>query len=94
MRVTDSATSLPSDSFAPVVWPNQEGGEIVYGHLVCTKVKKLGACQVLIVKPTLDAPRSQCRYWVTSRIKDTLDQVVAAAATRWTIESLFADLKE
>ena len=94
VSVTDYAVSLPRDSFSPVVWPNQEGGEIVYGHLVRTKVKKLGACQVLIVKPTLDAPRSQCRYWVTSRLKDTLDQVVAAAATRWTIESLFADLKE
>ncbi len=65
-------------------------GEVAEAH-VRTKVKKLGACQVMIVKPT---PKSQYRYWVTSRLHDTLDQVVAAVATRWTNESLCADFKE
>jgi hypothetical protein len=49
---------------------------------------------VLVVKPTPDAPRKQHRYWVTSRLDDTLEQVVAAAATRWAIAALFADFKE
>jgi hypothetical protein len=61
---------------------------------VRTRIKKLGACQVLIVKSTPDASPAETRYWVTSRLQDSLQQVVAAAAMRWTIETLFADFKE
>jgi hypothetical protein len=90
---TYAAHLLPAD-FHEVVWPNQAGGEVVYAHLVRTWVKKLGPCQVLIVKHTADAPVSQARFWATNRCHDTLDRVVAAAAQRWAIEALFADFKE
>jgi len=90
----DYAASLTPADFQPVVWPSQEGGQVVYGHLRRTRIKKLGACQLLIVKPTPEAPLSQTRYWATSRLQDSLTQVVANAAQRWTIETLFADCKE
>jgi hypothetical protein len=93
-KLTDYADTLSPVDFELVRWPNQTGGELVYGHLVRTKVKKLGACQLLIVKQTADAPRKQWRYWATSRLHDTLAQVVTAIAQRWTIETLFADFKE
>ncbi len=93
-KVADYAASLAVDDFQPVLWPNQAGGQRVWGHLLRTRVKKLGACQVLVVKFAPDAPPSQFRYWVTSRLVDALDAVVAAVATRWAIETLFADLKE
>ena len=94
LRVDQYAAALTSEDFQPVIWPSQEGGRQVYGHLIRTRVKKLGTCQVLIVKPELDALPQHTRYWVTSRLQDTLEQVVAAAAMRWTIETLFADFKE
>lgn len=94
MRIDTYAARLTADDFQPVVWPNQEGGQIVYAHLIRTRVRKLGACQVLIIKPGADAPVNQARYWVTSRLEDTLEQVVAVAAQRWAIETLFADFKE
>ena len=94
LSIADYAAQLAPADFQPVCWPNQDGGQIVYGHLIRTRVKKLGACQILVVKPQAAAPTQHYRYWVTSRLTDTLDQVVAAAATRWTIEVLFADLKE
>jgi hypothetical protein len=94
LKVTAYAADLTADAFQPVIWPNQEGGQQVYGHLLRTRVKKLGACQLLVVKFTPDAPVSQYRYWVTSRLDDILAEVVAAVATRWTIETLFADRKE
>ena len=94
LSLADYAAGRTLKDFQAVVWPNQEGGQMVYGHLIRTRVKKLGACQVLIVKPTADAPQSQARYWATSRLQDNLEQVVAAAAQRWTVEALFADLKE
>jgi hypothetical protein len=88
------AAGVAAADFQAVVWPTQEGGKAVYAHLVRTRVKKLGACQVLIVKPSADAPVSQARFWVTSRVQDTLEQVVAVAAQRWGVETLFADFKE
>ena len=94
LKVAEYAAGLAADDFQPVLWPNQEGGQLVWGHLLRTRVKKLGACQVLVVKFAPDAPPSQFRYWVTSRLADTLAEVVAAVAMRWTIEVLFADLKE
>jgi hypothetical protein len=93
-RVDQYAAGLAPDDFQPVFWPSQEGGRQVYGHLVRTRIKKLGACQVLIIKWEPDASPAATRYWVTSRLDDSLEQVVAAAAMRWTIETLFADLKE
>jgi hypothetical protein len=94
LRVDQYAAGLAPEDFQPVCWPAQDGGRTVYGHLIRTRIKKLGACQVLIVRSALDAPLSETRYWVTSRLHDSLEQVVAAAAMRWTIETLFADFKE
>ena len=94
LRVDEYATTLPQEAFQPVVWPNQAGGQTVYAHLVRTKVKKLGACQVLIVKTSPDDPGEKARFYVTTRLADTPEQVVQAMALRWTVETLFADFKE
>ena len=51
-------------------------------------------CQVLIVRPTADAPASQTRFYITTGLEDTLEQVVETMAKRWTVETLFADFKE
>jgi hypothetical protein len=94
LRVDKYAASLTEDDFTLVIWPTEEGEKEVYAHLVETWVRGLGPCQVLIVKPELDADLQHTRYWATSCLKDTLEQVVGHAAQRWTIEALFADFKE
>ena len=94
MRLDDFAEELYAEPFVPVLWPNQEGGQQVWVHLIRTRIKKLGACQVLIVRPTADSPASQTRFYITTRLEDTLEQVVAIVAKRWTVETLFADFKE
>lgn len=88
------AAGLEATDFEAVVWPTQDEDKTVYAHLVRTRVKKLGACQVLVVKPSADAPTSQARFWATSRLQATLEQVVAVVARRWGVETLFADFKE
>lgn len=93
-RVDDYADELPEDAFQPVIWPNQEGGQTVYAHLVRTRVKKLGACQVLMVKTKVDDPGDKARFYITTRLTDSLEQVVQSMALRWTVETLFADFKE
>ena len=94
VRVDDYAAELPKEAFQPVVWPNQDGGQTVYACLIRTKVKKLGACQVLFVKTTADDPGEKTRFYITTRLSDGLEQVVNAVAVRWTVETLFADFKE
>jgi Transposase DDE domain len=92
--VSEYAATLDTEDFQAVLWPNQEGGQIVYAHLLRTRVKKLGACQVLIIREKQNDPNSSTRFFATTRLKDTLAQVVDAAAKRWTVETLFADFKE
>jgi hypothetical protein len=93
-RLDDFAGELTADQFQSIQWPSQEGEVIVYAYLIRTLVKKLGACQVLIVKPTAEASADQARFYITTRLEDTLEQVVQAVALRWTVETLFADFKE
>jgi hypothetical protein len=94
VRVDEYAAGLTADDFDEVVWPTEEGDKVVYAHLVKTWVRKLGPCQVLIVKLDPDDDLEHTRYWATSRLDDTLEQVVGHVAQRWTIEVLFADFKE
>lgn len=94
LQVDAYAATLPQEAFQPVVWPNQEGGQTVCAYLVRTKVKKLGACQVSIVKTSPDDPAEKARFYITTRLADTLEQVVQAMALRWTVETLLADFKE
>jgi hypothetical protein len=94
MKVREYAASLTADDFEEVTWPTKEGDKVVYAHLVKTWVRKLGPCQVLIVKLNPHDDLEDTRYWATSRLDDTLQQVVSHAAQRWAIEVLFADFKE
>jgi len=94
LQIDAYAAVLQKEAFQPVVWPNQEGGQTVYAQLVRTKVKKLGACQVLIVKTSPDEPGEKARFYITTCLSGTLEQVVQAMALRWTVETLFADFKE
>ena len=94
MKVREYAATLTEDDFEQVTWPTEEGGKTVYAHLVKTWVRKLGPCQVLIVRLNLNDGPEGTRYWVTTRLEDNAEQVIAHVAHRWVIEVLFADIKE
>jgi len=94
VKVREYAAGLTADDFEEVLWPTEEGDKMVYAHLVKTWVRGLGPCQVLIVKLHLDDDLEDTRYWATSRLEGTLEQVIGHVAQRWTIEVLFADFKE
>lgn len=94
LRLDDFADELPADHLQPIQWPSQKGEVVVYAYLLRTRVKKLGACQVLIVKPNAEANGDQARFYITTRLHDSLVQVVQTVALRWGVETLFADFKE
>jgi hypothetical protein len=94
MRLDQFAAGLSAEPFEAVLWPSQEGEQRVWAHLLRTRIQKLGVCQVLIVRPTADAPVEQTRFYITTCLDATLEQVVETMAKRWTVETLFADFKE
>jgi len=66
----------------------------VFGHRVRTFVKKLGACQVLIVRARADASLKQTRYFVSILLEADTQTLLDILALRWGIETFLDDLKE
>lgn len=86
--------SLSSDQCQKVIWPAQQASREVWAHLAQARVRKLGRCQVLIVRESLEAPIQQARYWATSEPNASLGEVIGWAAMRWEVETFFGDVKE
>lgn len=106
LRVTDAqgtkawqelsvyAASVPAEQFVKVVWPSAGGGHVLWVHCRRTLVRKLGACQVLCVKRTPDAPAEKTTFYVSSLLDADAQTLVNILAVRWQIETFFADVKE
>lgn len=94
VSLTAYAASLTPEQFTECVWPSAAGGNGVFVHRVRTLVRKLGACQVLVVRPSADASLKQTRYFVTSLLEADTEMILSILAIRWKIETFFDDLKE
>ncbi len=92
--LTEYAATLSPEQFTEYLWPSASGGNPVFVHRVRTLVRKLGACQVLVVRPSADASLKQTRYFVTSVLEADTETVLGLLAQRWSIETFFDDLKE
>ena len=89
VRLSRYLAELTPEDFVMVPWR----GRLVAAHLVRTFVYKLGACQVLVVKETIDAPPEKARYWATSDLEADVVTVAGYAAQRWDIETFIEDAK-
>ena len=85
MKVREYAATLTADDFSEVTWPTEEGGKVVYVHLVKTWVRKLGPCRVLIVRLDPNAGPEGTRYWVTTCLEESAEQIIVHVARRWVI---------
>lgn len=94
VRLSEYAASLAPEQFTECVWPSAAGGKPVFVHRVRTLVRKLGACQVLITRPSADASLKQTRYFVSSVLDAQSQTLLDILAIRWKIETFFDDLKE
>jgi len=95
-RLDQYAAGLTAGDFTLVDWPRQSDDEPrqVYVHVVSTRVRTLYRSQVIIVRPTLDAPASATRYWASSDLEADLSTLLGHIAARWDVDTLFADTKE
>ncbi len=94
VSLTVYAASLTPEQFTECIWPSAAGGNPVFVHRVRTFVRKLGPCQVLVVRPTAEASLKQTRYFLTSLLEADTETVLSILAIRWGIETFFDDLKE
>jgi hypothetical protein len=95
-RLDEYAAGLRAADCTLVDWPRQSEDEPhqVYVHVVSTRVRTLYRCQVIVVRPSLDAPASATRYWASSDLDADLLTLLGHLAARWDVEVLFADTKE
>lgn len=89
VRLSSYIAQLEPRDFTLVPWR----GRLVAAHLVRTLVYKLGACQVLVVKESIEAPGEKGRCWATSDLKAEVVTVASYAAQRWDIETFIEDAK-
>lgn len=89
VRLSSYLARLQPQDFTLVPWR----GRLVAAHLVRTFVYKLGACQVLVVKESTEAPAASARCWATSDLRADVASVASYAAQRWDIETFIEDTK-
>ena len=95
-RLDAYAAGLTAQDFTLVAWPRQSENEPrqVYVHVIATRVRTLSRCQVVIARPSLDAPASETRYWASSDLDADLATLLGHLAARWDVQVLFAATKE
>lgn len=93
-RLSDYAARLKAEDYSVETWPSQTEPRSVYVHTLQTRVRKLYRCQLIIVRESLDAPLAEARYFASSDLTADRAQLLAHLATRWEVETLFADAKE
>ena len=89
LKLADYATRLTRDDWQEVVWSGEAGGQKVYAHLVKSWIRKLGPTLVLITCHDLDAPRPSLRYWGSTQLELTHQELVDTLAVRWQVETFF-----
>ena len=89
LKLADYAAGLSRDEWCEIVWPNQEGEQRLYAHLVATWVRKLGPTLLLITCHDLDAPHKTRRFWGSTVMDLEAQALVDILAIRWQVETFF-----
>jgi len=92
------AARLTAEDFTLMDWPRQgddtDEPRQVYVHVVQTRVRSLYRCQLVIARPTLDAPASATRYGASSDLSADPATLLGHIAARWNVEVFFSDTKD
>jgi len=83
------AACLQRSDWQEVTWPSEQGGQKMYAHRIQTWVRKLGPTLVLITCHDLDEPLKSIRYWGSTALTLSAQELVDTLAIRWNIETFF-----
>lgn len=89
LKLSAYATRLQRSDWQEVTWPSEQGGQKMYAHRVQTWVRKLGPTLVLITCHDLDEPLKSMRYWGSTLLTLSAQELVDTLAMRWSIETFF-----
>ena len=89
LKLSEYATRLERDDWQEVIWPSEQGGQVMYAHLALTWVRKLGPTLLLITCHDLDDPLKSVRYWGSTVLALDAQSLVDILAVRWEIETFF-----
>lgn len=89
LKLSAYATRLQRTDWQEVIWPSAQGGQKMYAHLVQTWVRKLGPVLVLITCHDLDEPLKSIRYWGSTVLTLSAQELLDTLAIRWNIETFF-----
>lgn len=89
LKLSEYASQLKGEDWCEVVWPAQEGGQRVYAHLIRTWIRKLGPTWVLITCHAPQVPLKSVRYWGSTEMNLTAQELVDTLAIRWEVETFF-----
>ncbi|NWJ47122.1 MAG: transposase [Chloroflexi bacterium] len=95
-RLSDYASGLKEVDWQLAQWPSSAEGkpQTVYVHVIRTKVSKLGATLVVIRRYHLAGQPGEIRYWGTTVLAATAQEVLDCLVKRWSIEVFFEDAKD
>lgn len=83
------AARLSEEDWVEVIWPSEQGGQVMCAHVVQTWIRKLGPTLLLITRHSLDDPLTQTRYWGSTVMDLDAQGMVDILAIRWEIETFF-----
>jgi hypothetical protein len=89
LKLSAYATRLGRDDWQEVTWPSAQGGQKLYAHLIRSWVRKLGPTLILITCHDLDQPLKTIRYWGSTVLHLSAQELVDLLAIRWEIETFF-----
>jgi len=97
-QLSDDAAGLTADDLTLLDGPrpgdDPEQPRQGYVHVVQTRVRKLYRCQVIIARPSLDAPATATRYGASSDLTADAATLLGHSAARWEVEVFFGDTKD
>jgi SRSO17 transposase len=88
------AAQLSVDDWQKVLWPSDQGGQVMYAHLTPTWIRKLGPTLLLITCHDLAEPLKTVRYWGSTVMELDAQPLVEVLAKRWEIETFFENNKD
>ena len=89
LQLSEYAAGLDRNDWQEIIWPSAQGGQMMYAHLVCTWIRKLGPTLLLITCHDLDQPLKSIRYWGSTVLDLNAQPLVDILAVRWQIETFF-----
>jgi hypothetical protein len=96
--LSEYAASLAPSEWQLAFWPSSSGegetGRQVYIHNLRTKIHKLGVTHLVITRYTLEGKASEIRYWGSTLLEASPQQILEVLAQRWQIEIFFEDAKD